>query len=112
LAAFNGIGGFTPDGREYIITVHRRPPTPAPWINVLANPDFGTIVSESGEPIRGATTLRSFRLTPGTTTGSRDVSGEAFYIRDEESGAFWSPTPLPAPGPPVHDAARVWLQRL
>ena len=48
LGFFNGLGGFTADGREYVITTRRRRRTPAPWVNVLANPQFGTVVSESG----------------------------------------------------------------
>ncbi len=98
LAEFNGIGGFTPDGREYVITTTSESPTPAPWSNVIANPWFGTVVSESGGAYTWCENAHSFRLTPWNNDAVSDVSGEAFYVRDEESGRFWSPTPLPAPG--------------
>ena len=48
LMFFNGMGGFTPDGREYVIRPRTGQVTPAPWVNVLANPHFGTVISESG----------------------------------------------------------------
>ncbi len=98
LAAFNGMGGFTHDGKEYVITTTPEKPTPAPWINVLANPWFGTIVSESGGSYTWCENAQTYRLTPWHNDAVSDVSGEAFYLRDEETGRFWSPTPLPARG--------------
>jgi len=99
LAAFNGIGGFTHDGREYVITTTAESPTPAPWVNVLANPWFGTVVSESGGAYTWCENAHGYRLTPWNNDPVSDPSGEAFYVRDEENGRFWSPTPLPARGP-------------
>ena len=98
LVFFNGLGGFTPDGREYVVTTAPGPVTPAPWVNVLANPGFGTVVSESGGAYTWAENAHEFRLTPWYNDPVTDASGEAFYVRDEESGRFWSPTPLPAGG--------------
>jgi cyclic beta-1,2-glucan synthetase len=72
--------------------------TPAPWVNVLANPHFGTVVSESGSAYTWAENAHEFRLTPWNNDPVCDTTGEAFYIRDEKSGRFWSPTPLPARG--------------
>ncbi|MBK9777272.1 MAG: cyclic beta 1-2 glucan synthetase [bacterium] len=91
----NGLGGFTPDGREYIITTHRGARTPAPWVNVLANPTFGTVVSESGQANTWGENAHEFRLTPWTNDPVGGPSGEAIYLRDEEHGLYWSPTPLP-----------------
>jgi cellobiose phosphorylase len=99
LLAFNGAGGFTPDGREYVITTTAESPTPAPWANVIANPWFGTIVSESGGAYTWCENAQAYRLTPWHNDPVSDASGEAFYIRDEDTGRFWSPTPLPARGP-------------
>ncbi len=98
LAEFNGTGGFTQDGREYVITTTHESPTPAPWVNVLANPWFGTVVSESGGAYTWCENANSYRLTPWNNDPVSDTSGEAFYVRDEESGHYWSPTPLPARG--------------
>ncbi len=98
LIFFNGLGGFTPDGREYVITTAPGQVTPAPWVNVLANPHFGTIVSESGPSCTWSENAHEFRLTPWTNDPVSDSSGEAFYLRDEERGHCWSPTPLPSRG--------------
>ncbi len=112
LIAFNGIGGFTQDGREYVITTTAERPTPAPWANVIANPYFGMVMTESGGAYTWCENAQSYRLTPWYNDWIRDASGEAFYIRDEESGRFWSPTPLPARGDALHDAAWVWVHDL
>lgn len=98
LVAFNGLGGFTRDGREYVITTTAASRTPTPWVNVLANPWFGTIVSESGGSYTWCENARTYRLTPWHNDPVGDESGEAVYIRDEETGHYWSPTPLPAGG--------------
>ena len=98
LQFFNGLGGFTPDGREYIITTAHDQVTPAPWVNILANPHFGTVISESGSAYTWAENAHEFRLTPWYNDSVSDASGEAFYLRDEERGHFWSPTPLPSRG--------------
>jgi cyclic beta-1,2-glucan synthetase len=98
LMFFNGLGGFTPDGREYIITTAHGQVTPAPWVNVMANPHFGSVISESGLAYTWSENAREFRLTPWGNDPVSDSSGEAFYIRDEERGHFWSPTPLPSRG--------------
>ena len=94
LIFYNGIGGFTPDGREYVITTSKDRITPAPWVNVLANQGFGTVISENGMAYTWAENSHEYRLTPWNNDPVTDSSGEAMYIRDEETGHFWSPTPL------------------
>ena len=94
----NGLGGFTADGHEYVITLEPGQTTPAPWTNVIASPYIGTVVSESGSAYTWVENAHEFRLTTWHNDPLSDISGEALYIRDEDSGAFWSPTPLPAPG--------------
>jgi cellobiose phosphorylase len=64
----------------------------------LANPHFGTVVSESGQAYTWGDNAHEFRLTPWSNDAVSDTSGEAFYLRDEESGDYWSPAPLPRPG--------------
>jgi len=94
----NGLGGFTRDGHEYVITLPPGQMTPAPWVNVLANPDFGTVVSESGGAYTWFENAHEFRLTPWHNDPVQNTAGEAFYIRDEETGQTWSPAPWPARG--------------
>lgn len=94
----NGIGGFTLDGREYVVTSRRGRTTPAPWVNVLANASFGTLVSESGSATTWSENAQAFRLTPWSNDPVADPSTEACYLRDEETGHCWSPTLLPCGG--------------
>ncbi len=95
---FNGCGGFSADGREYVITTAPGQSTPAPWVNVIANAGFGTIISDSGAAYTWSENAHEFRYTPWSNDPVTDASGEALYIRDEASGYFWSPTPLPCSG--------------
>lgn len=94
----NGVGGFTADGREYVISLAPGQTTPAPWVNVIASPYIGTVVSESGSAYTWVENAHEFRLTTWHNDPISDPSAEAFYIRDEETGAFWSPTPAPVGG--------------
>ena len=94
----NGLGGFSSDGREYVITLAPGRTTPAPWVNVIASPHVGTVVSESGSAYTWVDNAHEFRLTTWHNDPVSDGTGEAFYLRDEQTGAFWSPTPLPARG--------------
>ena len=98
LLFFNGLGGFTPDGKEYVITLAAGQTTPAPWVNVLANPNFGTVVSESGLAYTWSENAHEYRLTPWADDPVSDSDGEAFYIRDEANGDYWSPAPRPSRG--------------
>ncbi len=93
----NGTGGFTADGREYIVELPPGRQTPAPWVNVIANPRLGTVVSESGSAYTWFGNAQLYRLTPWSNDPVSDPSGEAIYIRDDRSGRFFSPTPSPCP---------------
>src|SRR6185436_1972319 len=95
LPYFNGLGGFTADGREYAIYLGPHAVTPLPWINVMANPRFGALISESGSGCCWYANSQSNRLTPWNNDPVSDGSSEAIYIRDEDSGVFWTPTPAP-----------------
>ncbi len=91
----NGLGGFSPDGREYVIFLQPGQNTPRPWVNVIANPQFGFLVSEAGSGCTWAGNSGENRLTPWRNDPLADQPGEALYLRDEETGLVWSPTPLP-----------------
>ena len=94
----NGTGGFSPDGREYVIDLEEGQTTPAPWSNVMANAQFGCVVSESSPGYTWGENAHEYRLSPWHNDPVSDTAGEAFYVRDEDSGRFWSPMPLPRRG--------------
>jgi cyclic beta-1,2-glucan synthetase len=95
LPYFNSLGGFTPDGREYVIYLGPDTHTPAPWVNVIANPTFGTLVSETGSGFTWFGNSQRNRLTQWSNDPVIDPPSEALYLRDEETGVFWTPTPSP-----------------
>ena len=96
---FNGIGGFSPDGREYVIAIDGELRPPAPWVNVIANPRFGTVVSEAGSAYTWCENAHALRLTPWHNDPIRDTGGEAIFLRDEDSGQVWSPSSREPQGP-------------
>lgn len=102
LLFFNGLGGFSTDGKEYVIVFDGNHRTPAPWVNVIANPYFGTVISESGTAYSWIENAHELRLTPWNNDPVSDKGGEAFYLRDEENGHFWSTTILPSRGPSIY----------
>jgi len=108
LRFFNGYGGFTDDGSEYVIRLTpegvsglRRPPMP--WVNVVANENLGFIASESGAGYTWSRNSREHRLTPWHNDPVADPHGEALYVRDEDGGVFWSPLPGPVPQPVTYE---------
>ncbi len=99
LEFFNGIGGFAADGREYVTVLQDGTSTPAPWLNVIANPSFGFQVSAEGSGHTWAENSRENQLTPWSNDPVSDPPGEAIYLRDLDSGEVWTPTALPIRGP-------------
>jgi len=92
----NGTGGFAPDGCEYVIYLDKEQWTPLPWSNVIANPDFGFLVTDTGMGSTWSVNSGENRLTPWQNDPVSDPPSEALYLRDEETGQVWTPTPLPA----------------
>jgi len=95
LPYFNGLGGYTADGRSYVIYLGPNTNTPAPWINVLSNPQFGMLVSEAGLGCTWYGNSQTNRLTPWSNDPLLDPISDTIYIRDEEMGTVWTPTPAP-----------------
>jgi cyclic beta-1,2-glucan synthetase len=95
----NGLGGFTPDGKQYCIYLEPGKTTPAPWVNIIANPEFGFLASESGLGASWAGNSGENRLTPWGNDPVSDKPHEVLYLRDEETAIVWSATPQPAPAP-------------
>ncbi len=98
LLLWNGTGGFSPDGREYVIAPVAGDAPPVPWVNVVANAHFGSVVSESGLGYTWIENAQLFRLTSWHNDPVGESRGEALYVRDEETGHFWSPTSSPCRG--------------
>jgi cyclic beta-1,2-glucan synthetase len=108
LLCANGIGGFSEDGREYVMHLVPGPDgtpgrPPLPWVNVIANETFGCLVSESGAGTTWSGNSREHRLTPWSNDPVLDPHDEALYVRDPVSGRFWSPLPGPVPAPAPYE---------
>ena len=95
LEFFNGLGGFAKDGTEYVTVLGPGQSTPAPWINVIANPAFGFQVSADGSGSTWSINSRENQLTPWSNDPVADRPGEAFYLHDDDTGELWGPTALP-----------------
>jgi cyclic beta-1,2-glucan synthetase len=95
LEFFNGLGGFSNDGREYLTILGAGQWTPAPWINVISNPSFGFQTSVEGSGYTWAINSQQNQLTPWSNDPVTDRPGEVFYVRDEDDGTLWTPTALP-----------------
>lgn len=106
LEFFNGLGGFARDGAEYVTVLGPGQSTPAPWINVVANPAFGFQTGTEGGGYTWSVNSRENQITPWSNDPVSDRSGEAFYLRDDDTGDLWSPTALP-----IRDAAATYTAR-
>jgi cyclic beta-1,2-glucan synthetase len=106
LQFFNGFGGFAESGREYVTVLSEGLRTPEPWINVIANPSFGFLASESGSGFTWSLNSHENQLTPWSNDHVVDTPGEALYIRDETTGEVWSPTALP-----IRDETATYISR-
>ena len=113
LTLTNGLGGFTDDGHSYAIVLAGDQETPLPWTNVIANAEFGTLVTASGSATTWSENSRENRLTSFANDPIVDPTAEAFFLRDDDTGDAWSPTPGPMRREPtsspcvVHHAAGV-----
>jgi cyclic beta-1,2-glucan synthetase len=111
LEFFNGFGGFDRNGTEYVTVLDAGVMTPAPWINVIANSNFGFQASAEGPVYSWAENSRDFQLTGWSNDPVSNRPSEVFYVRDEASGALFGPTVLPikdAQGPYVAKHGQGW----
>ena len=106
LEFFNGQGGFAEDGREYVVVLKPGKSTPAPWINVVANPGFGFQASAEGAGFTWSVISKENQLTPWSNDPVTDPSGEVIYLRDEETGETWGAT-----AEPMRDATATYVTR-
>ena len=91
LTFWNGFGGFSEDGREYILRITRDRQTPHPWINVIAREDFGFHVSAEGAPYTWAVNSRDYQITPWSNDPVTNRPGEALLIHDPDTGRVATP---------------------
>jgi len=103
---FNGLGGFAADGKEYVTTIGPGQSTPAPWINVIANSEFGFQVSAEGSGYAWSLNSREHQLTPWSNDPVTDQPSQILYLRDEETGQLWTPT-----AEPLRDEAATYIAR-
>jgi cyclic beta-1,2-glucan synthetase len=106
LEFFNGLGGFAAGGKEYVTILGPGQATPAPWINVIANPSFGFQTATEGSGYTWSANSRENQLTPWSNDPVSDSPGEAFYVRDDKTGEVWSPTAIPIREPSATYVAR------
>ena len=106
LELFNGLGGFAEEGREYLVVLGPGQTTPAPWINIIANPGFGFQAAAEGGGFTWAGNSRENQLSPWSNDPVGNRTGEAFYLRDEATGALWCPTAAP-----IRDPAATYVAR-
>ena len=99
LEYFNGLGGFAANGHEYVTLLGPGQSTPAPWLNVVANPDFGFQVAAEGSGFTWSVNSRENQLTPWSNDPVTDRPGEVIYLRDEQTGEVWGPTAAPGHDP-------------
>ena len=106
LEFFNGLGGFAHNATEYVTILGPGQSTPAPWINVIANPSFGFHAGTEGGGYTWSINSRENQITPWSNDPLSDRSGEAFYLRDEDADELWSPT-----AQPIRDPAGAYTAR-
>ena len=92
---FNGLGGFAADGREYLTILGEGQWTPAPWINVIANPSFGFQVSVEGAGYTWAVNSQQHQITQWSNDAVSDRPGEVLYVQDLDTGELWGPVARP-----------------
>ncbi|WP_189059575.1 GH36-type glycosyl hydrolase domain-containing protein [Deinococcus daejeonensis] len=97
LTFWNGLGGFTPTGDEYHLRLQPGQTTPRPWVNVIASPAGGFVISEAGGGFSWAGNSGENRLTAWTNDPVSDTPSDTLYLRDEATAQIWTPTPQPAP---------------
>jgi cyclic beta-1,2-glucan synthetase len=95
LQDFNGLGGFSADGREYVTVLRGGHATPMPWSQLVANPDFGFLATTTGSGYCWAVNSQQNPITHWSNDPVCDPPSDVLYLRDVETGALWSATASP-----------------
>lgn len=89
----NGLGGFDSVSGEYVLHLEAGERTPSPWCNIMANEQFGSVVSESGLGFSWGLNSGEHRITRWSNDPVADTPGEMIFLRDESTGEVWTVTP-------------------
>ena len=90
LKYYNEYGGFSNDGKEYLIKVNKNRRLPTVWSNILANEKFGTVITENMGGYTWYKNSRLNRITSWNNNPSSDIPAEVIYIKDMETKKVWS----------------------
>ena len=90
LLYYNEYGGFSEDGKEYLITVNKEKRLPTVWCNILANEKFGTVVTDSMGGYTWYKNSRLNRVTAWENNACYDIPSEAIFIKNLENNKTWS----------------------
>ena len=90
LKYYNEYGGFSEDGKEYIIAAREGTELPTVWSHILANEKFGTLVTDQLGGFTWSKNSRLNRMTSWNNLPYLDIPSEILYIKDEETGKLWS----------------------
>ncbi len=90
LKYYNEYGGFSEDGKEYIIKLNNKNKLPNVWSHVLTNENFGTVVTQNMGGYTWNKNSRLKRITAWSNDSILDTPSEIIYIKDREYNKIWS----------------------
>ncbi|MGN1327813.1 MAG: GH36-type glycosyl hydrolase domain-containing protein, partial [Clostridia bacterium] len=90
LKYFNEYGGFSKDGKEYCIKINSNSKLPTVWSHVIANENFGTLVTENMGGYTWHKNSKLNRLTAWSNDQVADTPSEIIYLKDMETEKKWS----------------------
>ena len=90
LKYYNDYGGFSQDGKEYLIRVNKNENVPMPWSHILTNENFGTLVTDGMSGYTWYKNSRLNRISSWSNNPILDVPSEIIYLKDDETKRAWS----------------------
>ena len=85
----NDYGGFTENGLEYKMKISKFHKLPTAWSNILANKNFGTLITQNLGGFTWNQNSRLNRLSAWNNNSNIDIPSEIIYIKDKETGNTW-----------------------
>lgn len=90
LKYYNEYGGFSEDGFEYKMKISKDNKLPTVWSNILANPKFGTVVTQNLGGFTWRSNSRLNRISAWNNSPSMDIPSEIIYIKNQDTGHIWN----------------------